>query len=299
MRRQTLWIVGGAVVAALAVGGLWYALAQGQGAVQFPDIHGMGFSSDGARLVVAVHDGVRIYENGEWHDPPDIPRHDYMGYSPVDEGFFSSGHPGPSINRVNPFGLVKSADGGRTLTTLGFEGESDFHIMAVGYKSHAIYVFNPRPNSRLSVGLHYSLDDGQTWQASAGLGILGDIRQIAVHPTDASRVAVAAEGGVFLSSDHGNTFERIGQVSPVTAVTFGLGAEALLFGHTSLYRYDLTGGQLDLIQIPGLSGDAIGFIASNPATDEIAFATFGKDVYLSGDGGASREQIARDGVGKN
>lgn len=56
-----------------------------------------------------------------------------MGYVATDNGFYSSGHPHPSAGLINPFGLIKSSDGGHTLTKLGFEGESDFHLMGVGY----------------------------------------------------------------------------------------------------------------------------------------------------------------------
>lgn len=297
-RRRAVQTAVGLVVAAAILSGLFF-LARTGASVQFPDMHGMGFSADGRQLVVAVHDGVRLFEDGMWRDPRDIPRNDYMGYSPVDEGFYSSGHPGPSVRRVNPLGLVKSTDGGRTLTVLGFEGESDFHVMAVGYESHAIYVLNPRPNSRLPAGLHYSLNDGETWEQSAAQGLAGNIIQIGVHPTDGNMVAVAAEGGLFVSSDYGDTFQRIGESTPVSAVTFDPGGSWLYFGYTGQNRYDLGSGEIETLQIPDISGDAIGYIAVNPATGEIVLATFGKDIYLSQDNGLSWEQIAERGVGRN
>ncbi|MGH2535886.1 MAG: F510_1955 family glycosylhydrolase, partial [Candidatus Promineifilaceae bacterium] len=116
---------------------------------EFPHIHGLGFSADGRQLFVPAHDGLRLFSDGQWQIP-DAPAHDYMGYAPADDGFYSSGHPHPSSGLVNPLGLVKSTDGGQTLTRLGFEGESDFHLMGVGYQNHAIYVVNPRANSRLA-----------------------------------------------------------------------------------------------------------------------------------------------------
>lgn len=58
---------------------------------------------------------------------------------------------------------MKSTDGGKTLQKLGFEGESDFHLMSVGYTRHAIYLLNPGQNAKLAPGMHYSLDDGATW----------------------------------------------------------------------------------------------------------------------------------------
>src|SRR5262245_35042031 len=124
------------------------------GGTEMPHIHGMGFSTDGRQLIVAAHDGVRVFADGAWIGS-DIPAHDYMGYSPTNTGFYSSGHP-HTAGLINPFGLIKSTDGGKTLTKLGFEGESDFHVMGVGYASHTIYVLNPAPNSRLQPGLYSS-----------------------------------------------------------------------------------------------------------------------------------------------
>jgi len=84
-----------------------------------------------------------------------------MGYAPTKDGFYSSGHPGPSSQLVNPLGLVKSMDAGKTLDTLGLEGESDVRLMGVGYDSHTIYVGNLAPSSILQGGVFRSLDDGK------------------------------------------------------------------------------------------------------------------------------------------
>ena len=267
-------------------------------AVDFPHIHGLGFSADGRQLLVPAHTGLRIFTEGHWQ-VPDVPARDYMGYTPTDSGFYSSGHPGATGDEVNPLGLVKSTDGGKTLGRLGFEGESDFHLMGVGYTNHTIYVLNPTPNSKLSVGLHYSLDDGKTWQKSAAHGLTSQPVQIAVHPTRANVVATATEGGLLLSADHGDTFARIGPAELVTAASFSPGGEKVLFATTRLFSYDLAHKQVTGVQTPRLpEQDAISHIAVSPVRDEeIAIATFGRNIYLSNNGGQSWKQIARDGKG--
>lgn len=268
-----------------------------QGGVEMPHIHGMGFSADGRQLIVAAHDGVRVFADGAWVTP-DIPPHDYMGYSPTDNGFYSSGHP-HTPELVNPFGLVKSTDGGKTLTKLGFEGESDFHVMGVGYQSHAIYVLNPAPNSKLAPGLHYSLDDGKTWTQSAMQGVTAQPIQIAVHPTDPNVVALATESGLFLSSDAGATFARVGAVEPIAAATFSPDGAKLVFGSTTLSIYDLATKNTTALATPtNASTDAVSAIAINPVRpDELVFATFERHMYRSTDGGQSWTQIARAGQG--
>jgi len=298
--RRNPWrgIALGTLGAALLIFAGWSAFGRGQAAINFPDLHGMGFSADGRQLIVAVHDGLRVFEDGRWSNP-NLPAHDYMGYSPSDEGFYSSGHPHPSSGMRNPFGLVKSSDGGRRLVRLGFEGESDFHLMGVGYFSHALYVFNPAPNSRLAPGLHYSLDDGTTWNQSALQGLAAGPIQISVHPTEADTLAIPTEAGLFLSSDFGNTFELVGETAPVTAVSFNPNGEELLSGYQSLYTYSLATKQVTPLTAPEISSqDAIAYIAMNPQNaDEIALATFEKDIYLSKNSGQSWDQIAVEGKG--
>ncbi len=267
--------------------------------VQLQHVHGLGFTADGAQLFVPAHDGFRVYaNNGTWQEP-NIPKHDYMGYVATDDGFYSSGHPGSGSSLPNPLGLVKSKDNGKTLTTLGFEGEIDFHTMGVGYKNHAVYVFNPAPTAKLPGGLHYTLDDGKTWKKSSAQGVSGEPIQIAVHPTQANVVAVASEGGLFLSTDYGNAFERVGGLSPVTAASFTPTGETLLFGLQKLYAYDLTSKQVREIPTPAVGAkDAIGYVAVSPAQGKtIAFATFGKDIHITTDGGQTWKQIAQQGKG--
>ncbi|HUF37580.1 MAG TPA: hypothetical protein VMN57_03570 [Anaerolineales bacterium] len=294
---KTTVVLIGALLVALVGWRLWSGNARAGGTVDIPHLHGLGFSADGEQLIVPAHDGLRIYSNGVWQEP-DLPAHDYMGYSPTDFGFYSSGHPAPGSGLNNPLGLVKSADGGQTLTQLGFDGESDFHLMGVGYFNHAIYVFSPSPNSRLAAGMSYSLDDGHTWQQSSLSGIAANPYQIAVHPTEPGIVALATQAGLFLSIDFGDTSALISP-GPVTATAFAPDGKSLLFGALSLFSYGLESGQIATLPSPALAGDnAITNIAVNPARPgEIALATSEIDVYLSPDGGATWRQIAENGKG--
>jgi hypothetical protein len=270
-----------------------------QGVIDFPHIHGLGFSADGRQLLVPAHTGLRVFVDDMWQSPA-VPANDYMGYAATNDGFYSSGHAGTGSGLVNPIGLVKSADGGKTLTTLGFAGESDFHLMGVGYQNHAVYVLNQAQNPKLSIGLHYSLDDGRTWQQGAMRGVPGQPLQIAVHPTNAATVALASEQGLFLSTDNGNSFVPIGSAEPVSAVTFSSDGNRLFFGLNTLSVYDIASKQSTVVStLPLAANDAIGFIAVNPVrSDELAAASFARNIYRSRDGGRSWEQIAKDGLGR-
>jgi hypothetical protein len=264
--------------------------------VEIPHIHGLGFSIDGSRLLVPSHIGLLIYEDNQWSQP-DLPAHDYMGFSPFANGFFSSGHPDLRTDYEPLLGLVKSEDGGRTISTLAFEGESDFHTLAAGYRNRTIYVVNSTPNSQLGVGLFYTLDEGQTWTQSMTQGLDSAPIQIAAHPDESGTLAVASETGLWMSTDYGDTFNPLVISGPVTAATFSLEGEVLYFGYQSLNRFDLSSREAQVLSTPELdSGDAILYLARNPTLDQLAVATGAKDIFLS-DTDETWSQIANDGIG--
>lgn len=131
------------------------SLAQAGEPVTLTHVHGLSYSADGKHLMIPSHHGLAIYANGRWSKAPG-PAHDYMGFSATGSALYSSGHPAPGSGLVNPFGLIRSRDGGKTWDKLGLDGESDFHLLATSYRTNAVYVFNAGPNSRMpSAGIHY------------------------------------------------------------------------------------------------------------------------------------------------
>ncbi|MEP7290361.1 MAG: F510_1955 family glycosylhydrolase [Chloroflexota bacterium] len=289
-------LIGAVIVVFVLLNLRQQGVTSGAARVEIPHIHGLGFSSDGSRLLVPAHIGLLVYENNRWSQP-DLPAHDYMGFSPIDSGFYSSGHPDLRTDYEPLLGLIKSEDGGRTITTLVFEGESDFHLLAAGYRNHAVYVINPSPNSQLGAGMFYTLDEGQTWQQSQATGLESSPLQIAVHPDEPDRVAVATESGLWLSRDYGNTFTPAFTADPVTAVAFNLNEDALYFGYQQLYRLDLGSGEATLLPTPQLgNGDALIYLADSPASGQVAAATTEKNIFVLFDNGLWK-QIANDGVG--
>lgn len=263
---------------------------------EMPHLHGLGFSADGRQLLVPAHTGLRIYEDGAWRTP-DAPAHDYMGFAPVEDGFYSSGHPAPDSSLANPLGLVRSSDGGATLEPLGFVGESDFHTMGVGYRSRAIYLLNPAPNSALQQGAYYSLDNGTTWQPFAGRGVSAAPYAIAVHPDEPGTLALPTDAGLLQSTDYGASFSLAGPPAPATAATYSLDGKRLLFGASALSALDLASGAIEPLNAPQLAAeDRFTYIATSPTAPEtLAVATLERDIFLSLDNGATWAQIADNG----
>lgn len=279
------------------------AAAHAQQAVTLTHIHGFAYSADGKRLMIPSHHGVAVYEKGKWSKSHG-PQHDYMGFSATATNLYSSGHPAPGSGLVNPFGLIRSRDGGKTWDKLGLEGEIDFHLLATGWNTNAIYVWNPAPSSRMrKPGLHYTLNDGFAWNPTQATGLEGGPHALAVHPDNAATVAVASSKGIYLSRDSGERFTLVAQGAEGLAVFFDLDGKRLWYsafdGQPRLAHAPLGGGAATQVKLPPLSEDAVAYIAQNPAArSEYAIATFGKSVYLSKDAGRSWSQIADRGKAK-
>jgi photosystem II stability/assembly factor-like uncharacterized protein len=205
---------------------------------------------------------------------------------------------------VNPFGLIRSKDGGKTWDKLGLEGETDFHLLATGWNTNAIYVWNPAPSSRLKrPGLHYTLNDGFVWKPARASGLAGEPRALAVHPDDAAIVAVATSEGLYVSTDSGERFTKTAPNGEGLAVFFDLNGENIWYaafsGRPTLTRIFLKRGESVKLSLPPLTNDAVAYIAQNPVRKlEYAIATFERSVYLTKDGGQSWKQIADRGTAK-
>jgi len=271
-----------------------------QPAVTLMHVHGFAYSPDGKRLMIPSHHGLAVYEKGRWSKAPG-PQHDYMGFSATATNFYSSGHPAPNSGLVNPFGLIRSRDGGKTWDKLGLEGEIDFHLLATGWNTNAIYVWNPAPSSRMRrPGLHYTLNEGFAWMPAQATGLEGNPQALAVHPDNAATVALASAKGIYLSRDSGARFAPVAAGAEGLAVFFDLDGKRLwtsvFDGQPRLAHVPLGGGAATQVKLPPLSEDAVAYIAQNPATrNEYAIATFGKSVYVSKDAGRSWSLIADRG----
>lgn len=273
--------------------------------VSLMHVHGMSYSADGRQLLIPSHQGMAIHENGRWSKAPG-PAHDYMGFSATRDALYSSGHPAPDTGQINPFGLIKSRDGGKTWQKLGLEGESDFHLVATGYRTNALYVVNQGLNSRMNqAGIFHTRNDGFKWTRANAAGLGGQITSLAVHPSDAAVVAAGTVDGLYLSRNSAENFERLVDGQRVLAVTFDQNGQHLWFGtqagKAALRKIALkAGAKAEELPIPALPDDAIAYIAQNPLRpSEMAIATFKRNVFVSKDQGRSWTQIAKNGATKD
>ncbi|KZM56134.1 F510_1955 family glycosylhydrolase [Geobacillus stearothermophilus] len=263
-------------------------------------LHGVGYAGNQNAVYFATHEGLLVYQDNKWYETVSN-KHDYMGFSATDDGFYSSGHPEEGSSLGNPLGLVKSFDNGQTLMNLGFYKQSDFHYMTVGYKSHTIYVVNQEENETLGRGVFYSKDDGKTWSPSQLNGLPQTAaRTIVAHPTDENMVGISTAEGVFISRDNGNTFERF--TRKIDTTTFMFQEKSVVFAavendQSILIKQSLDTKHEEVLAVPPLDEkDHIMYITSNPANDkEIVIVTMNGDIFMTKNNGESWTKLASEG----
>ncbi|WZY01423.1 F510_1955 family glycosylhydrolase [Bacillus sp. FSL W7-1360] len=269
-------------------------------------IHGLGYAGNDDAVYFATHNGVAILVEDDWYETAKE-RNDYMGFNAVESGFYTSGHPGmESSFEVDPIGLVKSTDGGKTLESLDLLGVTDFHVKGVGYYTNTVYAYNPAPTDRLSeTGLYMTNDDANTWTKAASKGLpsleneQGHVMgAIAVHPRDEATLAVGTAEGLFVSKDAGDTFTQADITAQVTALTY---QEDDLYVATydqvaKLVHLTADGAQHELTLPSIKADDAISYIAVNPKDpNTIVITTMELDGYRNTDGGKTWEKLFTEG----
>ncbi|MYL32132.1 hypothetical protein GLW08_05100 [Pontibacillus yanchengensis] len=260
-------------------------------------VHGLGYMGSDADLAFASHDGLKFYQDGEWYSTSQQ-NNDYMGFTSVDEGFYTSGHPGKDSNLPNPLGVQKSSDKGKTLEEVAFEGDFDFHVMGVGYNNHTMYVVNGHETNKLSMGIHKSTDNGEKWEKVEASGLQGEVMSLAVHPTNSERIAAASKVGIYLSEDGGSTFTRITKETNGTMVHFT--NDFLYYGffdsEAKLVKFNYQDNKKTQLTLPDLDQDAVAYFAQHPENaEEMVFLSFNNHAFQTKNGGDKWETIVEAG----
>jgi hypothetical protein len=248
-----------AVVFALAGGGGKDTGGAGGGGPDLTHVHGLGVNPKDGSLYIATHTGLFRAANGET-----TPRRvgdseqDVMGFSVLGpDRFLGSGHPGPLQSGPGNLGLIRSDDGGKNWDSVSLLGESDFHVL----RSAAPMVYGyDASNSRLLV----SADDGRSWQERETPGAMLDL---AINPTNSSRVVASTENGLVTSDDRAGSWETLAR-GPLALLTWP--------APNALYRVDGT-GRVARSADAGRSWAGKGSIGAQPA----AFASAADNLYVA------------------
>jgi photosystem II stability/assembly factor-like uncharacterized protein len=262
-------------------------------------IHGLGYAGNQEALFMAAHDGLKVYKDGKWFQTRKE-NNDYMGFSPTDDGFYASGHPGQDSMLPNPLGIMKSTDNGETMEEIVLSGEVDFHTMAAGYYNHILFVQSPEDSSLMEAGSFYrSSDDGNTWGRVSAKGLQDDILSVAVHPANPDYIAAAGSKGIYLSEDGGESFQMVAENTQGTSVYF---SEQLLWygsynGNAFLVKRSLDDGKEREVELPEMEQDGVQYFAQNPKNEnEMAFVTYSGNIYLKTAASQEWELLAEEGM---
>ena len=220
---------------------------------------------------------------------------DTLGFNAVSDGFYSSGHPGEGSNLLNPMGLIKSTDRGNTIEELGFQGESDFHYLTVGYESHAIYAVNQEKNSEIDTGVYFS-EDAKEWEQVQLKGTPNQLSGIATHPVESNVLAITSPTGLYFSSNKGSSFERVSDKVAVSSVSFMGNQLVYAKENNRLVIQDLSMGDEKELPMPNDEIEMIDHIAVNPQNEkEIVFHTTNESIYRTTNLGEEWEQLVKKG----
>ncbi|GHH97083.1 F510_1955 family glycosylhydrolase [Neobacillus kokaensis] len=263
-------------------------------------IFGIGYPGNDHGLYIASNKGLKIYQEGKWYESTSN-RHQYMGFQAIEEGFIASGKPQNGTDFKNPLGIVKSQDKGKSLEKIAFYGKANFHFMAAAYNGPALYVISEEPSEKLSLGVNYTKDFGESWKKSELKGFNADsLGMIAVHPRNADSLAMATRSGIYYSNDNGNTMKLVTEPLMVTALTFM--DDTLLFSSVEnekimLKSLNLKTGKQAAYNFPFLDYDnPITYLAVNPKNNkQLAFTTYKNDVYESTDSGNKWVNVLQEG----
>ncbi|MDQ1004059.1 hypothetical protein QFZ28_004459 [Neobacillus niacini] len=261
-------------------------------------IHGIGYAGNQNAVFFAAHDGLKIYEFGKWYKTKKE-NNDYMGFNATEQGFYSSGHPGVDSKLPNPIGIKKSTDSGETIEDIALEGETDFHVMGVGYRNNAIFVLNPEKNSLMESNKFYrSEDGGETWSEANVNGLKDEILSVALHPDNAAIVAAAGKNGIYLSKNKGESFELITKKMQGTSVFFI--EDSLWYGSYSgtpkLVKRSLNDESEEEVALPEMKQDAVLYFAVNPQNEEeMTFVSFNGSIYQTTDGAETWKLVVAEG----
>ena len=262
--------------------------------------HGIGYSADGRQILVPNHYGIAVFSEGRWSKIAG-PANDYMGFVVTRDFVFTSGHLAGSRGAANPLGLIRSSNAGLSWTTLAFRGAVEFHMVAAGYFSNAVYVYNDEPNAAMPRAAIYRMMGERLvgWRRAAGRGLEGEVGMLTAHPTDPATLAAATGAGLYISRNGGDDFEALVRALRVTAARFMLDGESLVVGtlqgrQPGLVRIALGDGSRRELALPPFGRDAVANVVQNPVRRmELALISFERAVFVSSDAGKTWRRIAR------
>lgn len=235
-------------------------------------VHAVGIDPKDGSVLVAAHTGLFRAAAGERRARRiSDERRDVMGFTVEGPGRYAgSGHPDIRDGGPSSVGFIRSADGGRSWTTVSLSGEADLHVLEVA--PGRVYGYDA-----LSGRFVRSIDGGRSWRRTA----LPPILDLAVDPANPDHLVASGEEQLLRSTDGGRTW-RPAASAPASHLRWtsdGL----LLLGYDGVLRRAADAGRR-----PEAIGDLPGVPAAATGADrQVLMATDDGSVFVSDDAGGT------------
>lgn len=142
------------------------------------------------KIFFGTHEGLVEYRGNNQVIDVGKDRFDVMGLTTLGATLYASGHPGPDSKLLQPVGLVKSEDAGKTWKKISLQGKVDFHLLEV--TKSEIY-----GGDSTSGNLYYSNNLGKSW-TTQGRNYFSDI---APNPTKVKSGLGIRDGALYSSNN--------------------------------------------------------------------------------------------------
>ncbi len=268
-----------------------------------PYVNSLAISTASDTLYAAVAgDGVERSTDGgkSWtlvtrFTPPSLKAPTVLAVDPSDPSTVYAGLYGA--------GVLKSVDGGKTwlrtagsganIVALAIDPNQPQTVYAADLGGPIAFPSGVRPSSASAAtidgGIYKTIDGGAHWAAiNQGLTI-GNVRSIAIDPSNSSLLYAGTSGGVFKSIDAGSSWRNFpeGLATPVNVFSLDPFDSAIYAGTPDGIYKSLDGGETWSCWNRGLGGRNVTGLARSPGIGLLYAGTSGGGVYASEDGGAS------------
>lgn len=203
MKRSLLLTAAALFIVVLVVTGCAAAQSDDRDATaRIEHVHGIATDPRGDDLLVATHNGIfTVTPDGSVSGP--IGGHDFdaMGFTVAGDTLFASGHPGeqtPAELGAPNLGIIRSDDYGLTWSPIALNGTTDFHVLTATPDGTLYGIASSQ------IDLLSSTDNGKNWTTHAPVAA-------ADLAATESGLYAAAEEGLLVSTDGGNTFTPVAE----------------------------------------------------------------------------------------
>lgn len=242
-------------------------IAQAESFGSVSHIHAIKAAGD--KVLIGTHEGLFTHISGDQMNKMGKENFDVMGLAVDGSTIYASGHPGAGSNWVNPIGLLKSTDGGKSWAKISLEGKVDFHLLEVS--GTELYGADSGSGQ-----LMYSSNSGKSWKK------LGKNQFTEISPVPGQKKSAFAvkDGKLFKTTDAFATTSQVKTKFTIATIEY---VNGMLYAGSGKSLYHSTDMGKSWMQMSTFKRD-IGLIT---ASDKLLVVIAGNEILKSTNAGES------------